>query len=158
MQAIVLYESRYGNTERIARAVVAGLAAAGTARLCSVAAGAALDLGGIDLIVVGGPTEAHGVTPALRVALGRLSAGALRGPRVATFDTRFRWPLFLSGSAARSIVAILERQGAHLIMRPESFFVTRSSPPVLQPGESERAGAWAQQLVAAMAADTAARG
>jgi hypothetical protein len=64
----------------------------------------------------------------------------------ATFDTRFRLPVFVSGSAARSIAGRLQRVGIHVFVRPVSFFVTRGGTPALELGEAKRAAAWGKQL------------
>jgi hypothetical protein len=82
--------------------------------------------------------------------LDRLPASAWDGRAVATFDTRLRWPRFLSGSAAADISLRLSAAGARLLAEPESFLV--SMKPALEPGESERAAAWAIAMAdAAMA-------
>jgi flavodoxin len=151
MNSVVVYESRNGNTERIARAIAAGLEAAGPVHLVEATEGATLDLDRTDLLVAGGPTEGHGLTPTLRAWLERVPAESLGGLAAACFDTRFRWFTFLSGSAAAGIGKLLQRKGARLVAPPRSFFVAPSYGPLLQ-GETERAGAWATELAAAFAA------
>jgi hypothetical protein len=68
----------------------------------------------------------------------------------AAFDTRFRWPVFLSGSAARAIADRLKVKGARLVAKPGSFFVERSEGS-LADGELDRAGVWAHQMAQAAA-------
>ena len=41
----------------------------------------------------------------------------------------------------------LKKAGAAIVAPPESFFVTRDDPPVLLPGEMNRAKSWAQAVV-----------
>jgi flavodoxin len=101
MNVIVVYESRYGNTGRVARDIAARLAAAGPVRLVEASDDTAFDVKAADLLVVGGPTEGHGVSPTLRKRLEDLPPDALAGVAAAAFDTRLTWPAFLSGSAAR---------------------------------------------------------
>ncbi|HEY3081220.1 MAG TPA: flavodoxin domain-containing protein [Chloroflexota bacterium] len=153
MKSIVVYESRYGNTERLARAVAASLEAAGPVRLVEAAGLTTLDLDGVELLVVGGPTEGHGTSATLRAALERLGSDALGGVAAAAFDTRFRWIRLLTGSAAAGIAKILQENGARLVAPPESFFVKPSYGPLLD-GEVERAGDWAKTLAAGLAAAT----
>ena len=74
-----------------------------------------------------------------------LPSEVLRGVATATFDTRLRWPVFLSGSAARGIARALERKGSRLVAPPESFFVNGREGPLAE-GELERAGSWAETL------------
>jgi multimeric flavodoxin WrbA len=98
----------------------------------------------IDLLVVGGPTEAHGVTPPMTAYLDRM--GGVSAQLVATFDTRLRWPRLVSGSAAAGIAKKLRLAGANEIAEPMSFFVSGKAP-ILEPGELERAEAWGASLV-----------
>ncbi|WP_411733795.1 flavodoxin family protein [Paeniglutamicibacter sp.] len=55
LKAAVVYESMYGNTHRIAQAIAEGLATA--TDVVSVYAVGRIDLRGLDLLVVGGPTH-----------------------------------------------------------------------------------------------------
>lgn len=123
MQSTVVYESRYGNTERIARAIAAGLEAAGPVRLVEAAEETAFDVGGVDLLVVGGPTEGHGPSVTLRARLSQLPPDTLKAVAAATFDTRLTWPAFLAGSAAEVLAQTLRQRGARLVAEPESFLV-----------------------------------
>lgn len=151
MKAIVVYESRFGNTARVARAIGAGLEGAGVVRLVEASDPAAFDVTAEDLLIVGGPTEGHGVSPTLRQRLDDLAPGALQGVALATFDTRLNWPGFLSGSAAPGIARTLQAKGAHLVARPESFLVAGAKEPHLVDGETERAGTWAAKIGADIA-------
>ncbi|MCY7417588.1 MAG: hypothetical protein LH650_03665, partial [Chloroflexi bacterium] len=87
------------------------------------------------LVLVGGPTQVHGASPALKDPLGQLPTGSLAGVRVAAFDTRFRIPKLLSGSAAGVAAKLVRAAGPEVVDPPESFFVTRDSPPELEAGE-----------------------
>jgi hypothetical protein len=151
MKALVVYESRYGNTALIARAVADALRERGSAHLLSVEDVAPPDLDGIDLLVVGGPTHAHGISSALGAWLKGVPVGQLRDLPFAAFDTRFQIARFLSGSAARVIARRLKHLGARSIAAPESFFVTDGEGP-LAAGENERAVVWARALAEQVAA------
>ncbi len=155
MNALILYDSKYGNTQRIAQAVAEAL---GTARVASVMEAARIDLAACDLLVVGGPTHVHGASREMREALDAIPRGSLRGVPVAAFDTRYDQARWLTGSAALYIARRLRRAGAHLVAPPESFFVVRDTPPEgekprhdheqLAASEVERAGAWGRALIA----------
>ncbi len=149
MNAVVIYDSRYGNTEQLAGAIADRLAAA---RLVSAAEAATFDFDELDLLVIGGPTQIHGMSARLRAALNRVPPESLRGVAVAAFDTRLRMSRILSGSAARAIARRLQRKGARLVVRPESFFVTTDKGPLAQ-GEVERARRWAASVLAHVAAN-----
>lgn len=152
MQALVVYDSRFGNTERIAQRIAERLQASGLVRLLKVTEVTMLNVEGIDLLVVGGPTEGHGISPALRLLLTKGLYGSLRGVAAASFDTRLAWPLVLSGSAAQRIAKTVQAKGAHLVAPPESFIVDGAKESTLKAGELERAGAWAEKILVDLAA------
>jgi flavodoxin len=142
MNTLVVYDSKYGNTARLAQAIAEKL---GVARVVSVAETGALDLSAFDLFVVGGPTQVHRMSPAMKEWLASIPPDALQGARAAAFDTRFRKAELLTGSAAVGIARKLEKKGAALALPPESFFVATDKGP-LEDGELERAIAWAAAI------------
>jgi hypothetical protein len=161
MKAAVVYESWFGNTREVASAIANELGNEYDVLLLTVD-DPPPPLDEVDLLVVGGPTHAHGLSSAMtrKSALQqRAEAGAegvgvrdwLRrlspagGHRAATFDTRIEKPVILVGSAARGIAKRLERHGFELVAPPESFFVVDTAGP-LKAGELERAAAWAKSL------------
>ena len=64
MRAVVVYESMYGNTHQIADAIGAGLEAAFDVRVVPVSHAGPEVIADADLVVVGGPTHAHGMSRA----------------------------------------------------------------------------------------------
>jgi flavodoxin len=84
MESVVIYASRKGNTRHIAETIAASLARHGTVRTWCVDETPEVVPAGTDLLVIGGPTETHGMTPRLAGYLdqlelaepGRLSAAA----------------------------------------------------------------------------------
>ena len=140
MKSLVIYGSRYGNTEKIAYAIGAGLRGAGPVDILAIDQASALRLHEYDLVVIGGPTEGHTMTKRVSDYLLEV-ADSFIGRSVATFDTRMNWPKWLSGSAAGGMAGILQKSGATLVARPVSFTVA-GKPPVLEPGELERAEGW----------------
>jgi flavodoxin len=143
MNSVVIYVSHTGNTRRIAEAVAAELELHGPVDLLEADGVAGLPVA-TDLLLIGGPTEQHGVTSEIVALFERLPASALRGVSAAAFDTRLKWPEWLSGSAAARIGERLEQAGAMLVVAPESFIV--SMKPELAPGEEQRASAWAASV------------
>jgi flavodoxin len=140
VNTLVVYVTHTGNTRRIAEAIGAELKAQGSTTVlpADVVSGIGED---VDLVVIGGPTEQHGATIEIAELFARIRAEAFAGRACAAFDTRLRWPHWLSGSAAVKIAERLEEHGARLIVPPESFIV--SMKPELEPGEEQRARAWA---------------
>lgn len=149
MNSLVIYGSRHGNTRKLAEAIAGELGKHGTALLMSAEKVLSIFPEQTDLVVVGGPTEAHRMTEPVNELFARLSRGALNGVKAAAFDTRLRWPKWLAGSAGSGIVKKLERAGASVLAPEVSFFVS-GQLPVLEPGELERAAAWAASLAARM--------
>jgi Flavodoxin domain len=165
MSALVVYESVYGNTRKVAEAVADGL---GEARVLPVHE-AGGDVEAVDLLVVGGPTHMHGLAtstsrrmaveaakedghadveprasdePGLRRWLHDLSK--CEAGRAATFDTRLDRSPMLTGTAARGIARRLRRRG-YDVLSSESFLVEDAEGP-LEEGELDRARAWGRQL------------
>jgi flavodoxin len=136
MNIQIIYDSQYGNTERVARAIAEGLGE--DARVDRVDDGTRVEAG-VALLVIGGPTQGHGAGPTMVTFLERLPQ--LDGVAVAAFDTRLTWPKLLSGAASDRIARALRDHGAHLVAEPESFLVTGREGPLVD-GELERATSW----------------
>jgi flavodoxin len=147
MNSVVIFASRHGNTRQVAEVVAAELGKHGTVQLLSSEKAPTTLPKEIDLVVIGGPTEAHGMMVPIADLFARFSKGTLAGKAAAGFDTRLRWPIWLSGSAAARIVKKLEGAGARVIA-PEGSFIVSGKPVVLESGELERAAAWAASLAA----------
>src|SRR2546429_9644634 len=80
MRAVVVYESMYGNTHLVADAIGAGLRPAFDVSVVSVAQVSPAVLADAELVVVGGPTHAHGMSrAATRKAAGE-AAGKPANP------------------------------------------------------------------------------
>ena len=162
MKALVIYDSLYGNTEKIAHAIGDGLCGAieGSDGVQVVTVGDARPdhLTGLDLLLVGGPTHGSRPSPPLHDFLNRIPKAALAGVKVAAFDTRTDMATVGShrligkildhfGYAAPKISSNLEKKGGQVIKPPEGFFVKGTEGP-LEDGELERATDWARQIVA----------
>jgi len=144
MQALVVYESMFGNTHVVAAA---------------------------DLLVVGGPTHLHGLSSAGSRQAAAKAAGKQAthlsldpdadGPGLrdwlqdppdgralaAAFDTRLADLPVFTGRASRSIGKLLKQHGCRLIAPPESFLVNHQSTLLI--GEAARARRWGAALGAA---------
>ncbi len=144
MRSTVVYASRHGCTRQIAEVIAGALHARGEVLVLQMEQAPAIVPVGTDLLVVGGPTEGHGMTPAVARYLDRIGSTGIEGLTAAAFDTRLRWPSWLAGSAAADIARTLRRQGARVVGPEGSFFV--SMRPELVPGELARAAKWAASL------------
>jgi flavodoxin len=151
MKALVIYDSKYGNTERLARAIGATLEDDYTVEVHSCDE-PVKSVAGLDLLVVGGPTHGHGLSQPMRTFLTSIREIGLYNMSLLTFDTRFRMAAVLTGRAAPRIARELQKKGAHLLAPPESFFVERTDGHPLEAGETERAREWVTRCVAEVAA------
>jgi hypothetical protein len=158
-RALVVVESMFGNTRAVADAVAAGLAETVPTAVVDVAA--APDRVAAQLLVVGGPTHAFGMSrPGTRdAAVAQGAAGGQSGTgirewtgrlgrqdptEVAAFDTRIR-RRGVPGSAARSALHRLRRLGLRPLDVPQSFWLSGTDGPLLD-GELERARDWGRRL------------
>jgi flavodoxin len=149
MKALIVYDSMFGNTRQIARAIGDTLADRFAVQVIPVAEASPLPAD-TDLLVVGGPTQGHGASPGMKALLASVERGALQDVPTATFDTRFQMPRWLTGSAAGVIANGLRQAGCVMVAPPESFFVKRGKEGPLLPGELERAHEWAGTMMAAV--------
>ncbi|PXY19014.1 flavodoxin family protein [Prauserella muralis] len=164
MRALVVFESMFGNTQTIAKAVAAGLTPHLDVELLEVST-APSEIGtDVGLVVVGGPTHAFGMTrastradAAKQATEGLVSKGdgirewlaGLRLPRhvhVAAFDTKVSKPK-LPGSAAHAAHRQLRKLGGDAAAKAETFYVEGTTGPLAE-GETERARRWGEQLAA----------
>lgn len=159
MKAMIVYDSFFGNTEKIAKAIGAALAEKGevfTARVSEVSPD---QVQGVDLLLVGSPTRAFKQSEGTTAFLDKIPAVTLRGVKVAAFDTRMPPDVTKSGVytlfagifsyAASKIADKLKKKGGVLIVPPEGFTVLGSEGP-LKDGELERAAEWGRMILTKM--------
>jgi hypothetical protein len=167
-RALVIYESMYGNTEQIAQAIGAGLAEVMTVDVVEVGSAPTELSPDIDLIVVGGPTHALGMSrPATREDAAKQAQAPLvssgigvrewlsslkpsddhETPLAAAYDTHLDHPTVVRrlGSAAGSIAKQLEQRGFSMATEPQQFWVASTQGP-LREGELERSHDWGRRL------------
>jgi flavodoxin I len=145
MKTLVVYDSLYGNTEKIAKAI--GGAIGGEVKVLSVAEANPAEIKSLDLFIVGSPTQGGNATKAMQAFLDKIPGTSIKDMKVATFDTRYKSTLVkIFGFAAVRIANSLKSKGGNLIVPPEGFFVTGKEGPLKQ-GELERATVWAKGIV-----------
>lgn len=167
MKALVVYESMFGNTEKIARAVADGVGESVDVQLAEVADAPTDPSPDVAFIVAGGPTHAFSMSRE-NTRTDAISKGAHEGERefglrewmaalpsgehtekIATFDTKIKSMRHLPGSAAKSAAKAAHRHGYESLSKAESFYVDDVDGPLLD-GEIDRARAWGRQLAASM--------
>jgi flavodoxin len=146
MNTLIVYDSTFGNTEKIAHAIADVAAGKGSVRTLRANKVQSADLKGVDLLVLGCPTHKRRPTDAVQAFLECVSRRSLAGMSAGVFDTRYHKPSLLTGSAARRLAKSLRKAGASLLMPPQSFFVASREGP-LEPGELERAAAWGREML-----------
>jgi hypothetical protein len=165
MKALVVYESMWGNTEQLANAVGEGL---GRRQDIEVTVA---EVRGVrpeyaerfDLVVIGGPTHAFGMSRPSTRADAERSGAPHRSPDigirewlaqlpddldpegVATFDTRVVRVRRLPGSAARKAARVARGTGLVQVAPPESFYVEDLRGPLVA-GERQRAVHWGESV------------
>ncbi|HEX7555952.1 MAG TPA: flavodoxin family protein [Leptolinea sp.] len=154
MKALIVYDSFFGNTEKIARAVGTALGLAKT-DVVKVGELQSAQLAGLELLIVGSPTRAMQASDGIKAFLKGLPSNSLNGVKVAAFDTRMtvneKTPGFLRlmvkllGYAAEPMAKKLIRKGGMQVLAPAGFLVKDSEGP-LQEGELERAAEWVKPL------------
>jgi len=147
MKALIVYDSVYGNTEKIARAIAEFITPSYEVKVLRVGEANPSELASTDLLIVGSPTHAGRPTPAIQDLLNKDPKLSLQGINVAAFDTRIPTKLVrVFGYAAGRIANNLKKKGGTLIASPVGFFVTGGQGP-LKEGELERAAAWAKGIL-----------
>ncbi|OGN97653.1 MAG: flavodoxin [Chloroflexi bacterium RBG_13_51_36] len=149
MKALVVYDSVYGNTEKIAKAIGDAIAPSGEVKVLRAGEASPSELVSIDLLIVGSPTHAGRPVQAVQEFLKKVPELSLKGVKVAAFDTRISKKIVgVFGYAAGRIVDNLKKKGGSLVASPEGFFVTGGEGP-LKGGELERAAAWVKGILGA---------
>jgi len=158
---MVVYDSVFGNTEKIAQAIGAGLGAQAEVEVCRVGDVRPDQLMKADLLIVGSPTRGFRPTPATTKLLKGIAKDGLKNVMVAGFDTRFsesqiaEGPAILAGLvkifgyAAEPISKRLATKGGRIVAEPAGFIVTDTEGP-LRDGELELASDWARRILEAV--------
>ena len=165
MKAVVVYESLWGNTAAVARAIAEGIGSDTPAVTTDAASGEMI--ADADLIVAGAPVLAFSLpTDAMRDSVAKSEADAPTPPdlahpsmrswldslpagsgRCAAFETRIWWsPRGATGDVEKR----LERAGYRVVAKAHKFVVKDKYGP-LREGEVERAREWGAELARAAA-------
>jgi flavodoxin len=154
MNVAVVYESFFGNTWRIAKAMEKFTN--GNIKVYPVDAFTLNQISETDLLIVGSPTRGFRPCELTNKFLKNIPNKGLQGIKVAAFDTRIsldfisskslRFMVKTGGYATKPIAKSLVKKGGELIQPPQGFFVSDEKGPLLK-GEIERATRWAENLL-----------
>ena len=156
MKALVVYDSFFGNTEKIAQAIGGALRSEADVEILRVGDTKPEHLAGLDVLLVGSPTHGGRPTSAMRAWLTALARDSLKDVKTAGFDTRghlsevnsriLKGFVGMIGYAAERIARQLAKLGGSQAAPPAGFLVMDREGP-LKEGELERAAAWARQVL-----------
>lgn len=153
MKTLIIYDSAYGNTEKLAHAMAKGIA--DEVNVERVRDSVAIDFQSLDALIVGSPTHGGRPTEAIDKFLRAIPEGVFNGMKVAVFDTRLareqqgfwlRMLMNVIDFASPRMGKILLEKGATLTVEPEGFIVEDKKGP-LKKGELARARMWASSIV-----------
>ena len=158
MKALVVYDSQFGNTEKIAQAIAHELSSRMNIEILRVGNVKLEHLAGISFLIVGSPTQRFRPTEGITNFIKGLPQDSLNGVKVAAFDTRLTeeeieeirilaFFVRIFGYAAKPISNGLKKKGGDLVLPPEGFYVEGMEGPLIE-GELERASDWAKQIIA----------
>jgi flavodoxin len=152
-EQLVIFDSVFGNTAKIAKAIGEALGDAPVKKISEISKA---DLENVKILFVGSPTRAFNPTPEVNNFLKGLERSALNGVKAAAFDTRIpldkaepgflRFMIKIFGYADTKIVKQLSKAGATIAIDSEGFAVKDSEGP-LADGELERAKTWAKKIL-----------
>lgn len=135
VKAAVVYYSMFGNTEKVAKALAAGLASEGVdVEVASVDTVNFEELGKVDLLCVGSPVQAWSVSKPVNQFLDRLkSEKGLSGKKAFAFDTKMK--VRLAGGAAGKIERKLKDMGLTIARPSVSAIVGGREGPLEEDAE-----------------------
>ncbi len=156
MQILILYDSFYGNTEKIALAINNSLSSDHSVKVSRVSEFNPGQLNDFELLIVGSPTQGFRPTKAMTEFLNKIPSNALKGIKVSAFDTRISVTdinsrflkifIRLFGYAAKPLSTMLVKRGGILVIPPIGFLVKDTEGP-LKDGELDRATEWGKLVV-----------
>jgi len=145
MKTLVIYDSGFGNTEKIAKTI--GEAVDGDVSVKHLKGLTPSTLQNVDMLFIGSPTQGGKPTKAFLEFFKSIPDSSLKGLPAVAFDTRLsaKW-LGVIGYAAGKIAKMMTSKGAVLLVPPEGFFVEGKEGP-LKEGEVTRTARWTQQVL-----------
>lgn len=136
MKTLVIYDSMFGNTEKVARALASGMRERGVAVDCIRATAVDVGtLGAYDMLVTGGPTQGFGLSAAMKTFTERLKDADVRDKKAFAFDTKLKSRF--AGSAAKGIEQRMKQHGMKVV-KPYASAIVRGRKGPLKEGTEEQ--------------------
>ena len=156
MKVLIIYDSFFGNTAKVALSMKKALQAKGEVLAIPVSDFSVQHLQNCSHLFIGSPTRAFQPTPLIKQLISNLSKKDLQEIKVLVFDTRMEiekidvkiLQIFAGwfGFANDTMQKKLQRKVNHIQIEASGFFVEESEGP-LSDGELERAALWAVEQV-----------
>jgi len=135
-KAAVIYDSKFGNTEKIAKALSEGMKREGLAVDCMRIDDVSLDkLAEYEILAIGAPTQMFGISKPMKEFLKKLENTELRNKKAFAFDTRLKSRF--AGSAAKGIEKQLEKLQMTIIKPYASAIVQGNEGPLEEDAEKK---------------------
>ncbi len=148
LRTLVVYDSSYGNTEKVALAICSGMKEVGLSEVECKRADAVgdEDFRKSDVWVIGTPTHIGGPTGDAKKAVKIASKIGGAGKSGAVFDTRFA---SVSKGGSQKIQEMMEKAGVKIVVPAEWFVVEGTKGPLVQ-GEEARAVTFGRKVAGAI--------
>jgi flavodoxin len=147
MNTLVVYFSKFGNTQKLAEAITERLTSNGNVRTISSDDLTVNDMKDIDLVVMGSPTHNMNLPKSVKPVFENLPKRTLPGTPVAAFDTSYKMSAILAHfTAAKKLSRKLRKLGGKQIVPPATFHVVGREGPLYE-GEIERAQDWVELIL-----------
>lgn len=139
MKTLVIYDSTFGNTEKLASAIASEL----DAKLLHAKNFTLESLQDVELLIIGSPTQAGRSTAFIQKVIDALTDNS--NIKVAVFDTRMKmkWVKIFGFASDRAVKKLMGKKVS--VVGSEKFFVQEKEGPLFE-GEIDRAKKWAKQI------------
>jgi len=150
MKSLIVYDSKHGNTEKIANMIMNGMKEGGAAGTVAKRGDqcTADDFKGVDVWVFGSPVHIGGPTGDAKKALRAAIGTGASGKKGTAFDTRFASAKGGKGAAEKMSEKMAEA-GMKIVAEPQWFIVEKTKGP-LAAGEEDRAKAMGKKIAEAL--------
>lgn len=152
MKILVVYDSYFGNTERIALAIKDSIPENKHVLVKKISEFNTNDLEGVEVIIVGSPTRAFRPTEAIANFLKKIDVSKYKW---IAFDTGVNTEqvkskvlnvmVKLFGYAAPNMAKIIKKAGGVMLADPETFYVIDNEGPLVA-GEIDRFHKWIESV------------
>jgi flavodoxin len=155
MKILIIYDSIYGNTEKIAKDVAKTVLKGNKVKTIKVTEFKPGDFKSINWLIIGTPTQGGQASPKIQEFVKNIKDSSLKNVDVSVFDTGIpkegqkwflRTVIQIIGYASPKVARSLQSKGAKLVGEPEIFMVNDREGPLLN-GELKRARDWIKKIL-----------